>query len=145
MVLRAEAIRARLLKLEEVIGRLRSLREQPSQEIGPDLGTDWAVERGLQLGAEILFDVGNHVLSAHFGTAAADYEDILAQLGQRGVIDASVAARLRGLGGFRNLLVHAYLDLDPVKVLEHLERAPDDFDAFSRALRNWLSTQDLAG
>ena len=46
--------------------------------------------RGLQLGAEILFDVGNHILSAHFGVSATDYEDIIVQLGSHGVIDASL-------------------------------------------------------
>lgn len=42
----------------------------------------------------------------------------------------SIQARLRGLGGFRNLLVHGYLRLDPEKVAAHLGQAP--------AIRGWL-------
>lgn len=110
MVVRVEAIRARLLRLEEVIENLMALRERPTEEVAGDFRTAWARERGLQLGAEILFDVANHVLSAHFGTAAADYEDILGQLGRRGVIDAELVTRLCGLGGFRKILVHGYLE-----------------------------------
>lgn len=145
MVVRAEAIRARLLKLEEVTGHLVTLRELPAEETEGDFRDAWALERGLQLGAEVLFDVGNHLLSAHFGTAAADYEDILSQLGQRGVIDAELAIRLRGLGGFRNILVHGYLDLDADRVREHLQHAPEDFSAFARALREWLKAEGLDG
>ncbi|MBI1818212.1 MAG: DUF86 domain-containing protein [Deltaproteobacteria bacterium] len=60
----------------------------------------------LQLGAEIIFDIGNHILSAYFGTSAQDYEDILPQLATRGVIPEALHQRLKGLGGFRNILVH---------------------------------------
>ncbi|MGH7820581.1 MAG: DUF86 domain-containing protein, partial [Candidatus Binatia bacterium] len=70
------------------------------------LRDDWARERGLQLAAELLFDVGNHVLTAHFGVSAKDYEDVLEQLAAQGVIDTALRERFRGLGGFRNILVH---------------------------------------
>jgi uncharacterized protein YutE (UPF0331/DUF86 family) len=43
-----------------------------------------------------------------------------------------------GLGGFRNLLVHAYLDLDPERVWEILQRAPDRFERFGREMTTWL-------
>ena len=101
MTLRADALRARLLKLEEVLTRLEELREAPS---GEDFRQAWAVERGLQLAAEILFDVGNHILSSHFGVSAQDYEDVLVRLQGEHVIDDSLLERLRGRGGFRNIL-----------------------------------------
>ena len=99
----------------------------------------WAAERGLQLGAEIIFDIGNHILSAHFGVGAEDYEDIIVQLRACGVIDESVADRLQGLGGFRNILVHGYLRLLPDRVLEALATAPRDFARFAQAVRDWLA------
>src|SRR2546428_5532557 len=78
LVLRPEAIRQRLLRLEEVISRLEELRAVDARTLGRSFRDAWAIERGLQLGAEILFDVGNHILSAHFGGSATDYEDIIA-------------------------------------------------------------------
>ena len=80
MVLKPEAVRARLLKLEEVISRLGDLQ---SADLANDFRDAWAVERGLQLAAELVFDIGNHILSAHFGISAQDYEDILEQLSMR--------------------------------------------------------------
>lgn len=139
MVLRAESIRARLLKIEEVITHLQELQSLSGEDLSRDFRDAWAAERGLQLGAEVIFDLGNHILSAHFGTSAEDYEDILVQLGRRGVIGEGLQQRLRGLGGFRNLLVHGYLRLDPEKVAEHLERAPGIYGEFSREVRVWLA------
>jgi hypothetical protein len=59
VVLRPEAIRERLLRLEEVISRLEELRRAAPAAASESFRDAWASERGLQLGAEILFDVGN--------------------------------------------------------------------------------------
>ena len=98
----------------------------------------WAVERGLQLGAEILLDIGNHILSAQYGTTSDRYQDIIEQLASQGILDEGLHQRLRGLAGFRNILVHDYLRLDPDRVEEALAQAPQDFDDFARAIRRWL-------
>jgi len=138
MVMRADSLRARLLKLEEVIAHLQELGPLSAEELDRDFRTAWAAERGLQLGAEAIFDLGNHILSAHFGTSAEDYEDILVQLGRRGVLEPDLAARLQGLGGFRNLLVHGYLRLDSGKVAAHLSKAPQVFTELAQAVRLWV-------
>ena len=138
MVLRSDSVRERLLKLEEAASGLE--RILAARRPTPDLRDDWAIERGLQLGAEAVLDIGNHILSAHFGTSARDYEDIITRLGDVGVLPTHLRDRLRGLGGFRNILVHGYLSLDPARVGRFAEHAPADFRAFSVAIRAWLAT-----
>ena len=98
----------------------------------------WAVERGLQLAAEIALDVGNHILSAHFGVSATSYEDIVRRLGDLGVLPDDVRASIQGLGGFRDVLVHGYFALDETRVAEQLDVAPERFTAFAVAVRRWL-------
>ncbi|RMH18250.1 MAG: DUF86 domain-containing protein [Acidobacteria bacterium] len=142
MVLKPDSIVARLLKLEEVISGLEELRAEHRAGLPRNLRDLWSIERGLQLGAEILLDVGNHVLSASFGITAEDYEDILEQLARRRVIGAELYGRLKGLGGFRNVLVHMYLRIDPERVAQALDTAPELFTAFAAAVRAWLA--DLA-
>jgi uncharacterized protein YutE (UPF0331/DUF86 family) len=145
VVLRPEAIRERLLRLEEVISRLEDLGRARAARSPGDFRDAWAAERGLQLGAEIVLDVGNHILSAHFGVSAQDYEDIIAQLGAHGVIDDGLRDRLKGLGGFRNILVHGYLRLDPERVAEYLRASPSRLADFARAVRAWLATCERPG
>jgi len=137
VVLKPEALRARLLRLEEVVSRLDELRATGP---GGDFRDAWAVERGLQVAAEITFDVGNHILSARFGVSAANYEDILSGLARHQVLSTELRQRLDGLGGFRNLLVHDYLRLDPDRVRERLQRAPTDFSDFAREVGSWLDS-----
>jgi hypothetical protein len=54
------------LKLEEVIARLHKARQTDRATVRTNFREAWIAERGLQLGAEIILDIGNHVLSAHF-------------------------------------------------------------------------------
>jgi len=138
VVLRPDALRARLLKLEEVISGLEALASAGDSTPSPQRDR-WALERGLQLGAEIILDIGNHILSAHFGVAAADHEDVIAQLHAHGVIDDELRARLRGLGGFSNILVHDYARLDAARVASFAARAPTDFSSFAQGVRTWLA------
>ena len=138
MVLRPEALRERLLKLEEIISRLQEAGQSDRTTLRMNFRDAWIAERGLQLGAEVVFDIGNHLLSAHFGVSPKDYEDIIAQLAQYGVIDEALRARLKGLGGFRNVLVHGYLRVDPDRVADYLTKAPADFSEFARQIRDWL-------
>jgi uncharacterized protein YutE (UPF0331/DUF86 family) len=145
VVLRPEAIRERLLRLEEVISGLEELGRARTRVSGGDFRDTWAAERGLQLGAEIVLDVGNHILSAHFGVSAQDYEDIIAQLGAHGVIGDGLRERLKGLGGFRNILVHGYLRIDRERVAEYLRTGPSRFAEFARAIRAWLATAGRPG
>lgn len=142
MTVRPEAVHQRLLKLEEVISGLETLRES-SVEGEESFRDEWSIERGLQLGAEILLDIGNHLISAHYGASSSDYEDVLQRLEHHGVLPGDLRERLKGLGGFRNILVHAYLKLDREIVREHLDRAPEIFTAFAEAIRAWMTEHDL--
>lgn len=138
MVLRPDSLRERLLKLEEIVSQLEALGRLDGDALRDSVRTAWSAERGLQLGAEVVLDIGNHILSAHFGVTAQDYEDIITQLARHRVIDDAARRQLRGLGGFRNILVHGYLRIDPERVAGHLAKAPRDFTAFARQVRTWL-------
>jgi len=138
--LRVDAVEARLLRLEAVISELTRLAGTDPDRLQANLSEMWGVERGLQLGAEILLDIGNHILVAQYGVSAQEYRDIFKRLAERKVVSQSLAERLDGLAGFRNILVHGYLDLDPERVLENLRRAPKDFSELAREIRDWLGT-----
>lgn len=138
MVLRVEALRERLAKLEEVIGRLREVAQVDHDELARDFRAQWLAERGLELAAQAVLDIGNHILAGEFGQSAAEYESILGGLAERGVLSADLGRRLRGLGGFRNVLVHGYLGIDPEKVYAALQRAERDFTDFEAEILAWL-------
>jgi uncharacterized protein YutE (UPF0331/DUF86 family) len=137
MVFRTESIRERLKRLDEVIVRLSAHRGQSRDSFVRDLERQWIVERGFILAAECVADVAGHILSGRFGIQPQDHEDAVRRLGAEGVISADLTRRLRGLGGFRNLLVHEYLRIDPALVHESLERL-DDLRDFVAEVIAWL-------
>ena len=141
MTLRPAAIEARLRRLQHVIRRLRRYRAQGAKRLDDDEDLQWLVERGLQLGAEIVLDVGNHILASAFGRPAETYEDILRGLAAEGVVSTDLRDELAGLGGFRNILVHDYLDIDLAVVAAALENAPERFERFAREIHAWLAAR----
>ncbi|MGB8299394.1 MAG: DUF86 domain-containing protein [Polyangia bacterium] len=134
MVVRREALCERIAGLRAACSRLAELGTRPTT----DSATEWAAERGLQIAAQAVFDIGNHVLAGGFAERPADYAAIPGMLCGRGVIGPELEARLRGLAGFRNLLVHDYARVDPKQVREMLETRLPDLAAFADAVEEWL-------
>ncbi len=138
MPVRPEIVRSKLLDISEALGRLRSWLPVTVDRLEQDIMLRWAVEHGLHLAAEALFDAGNHVLAGEFQESPDEYREILPRLAARGVISAETAKRLESLAGFRNVLVHDYASVDLARVHAGLGRL-DDFEAFVADVEAWLS------
>lgn len=142
MTLRPRAVEARLRRLHQVAGRLRRYRERGADALRNDEDLQWLMERGLHLGCEILLDVGNHVLASAFSRTPETYEQILDGLAAEAVLSTAVRAELSGIGGFRNVLLHGYLDIDPDRVIAALARAPERFESFAAEIHRWLAARE---
>ncbi len=137
MALKADLVRRKLLSIEQAVGRLRAWQPITEERLATDLLLQWAVERGLHVASEALFDAGNHILAGAFAETADRYADVPVRLVARGVLSTTTGARLRGLAGFRNVLVHDYAAVDLARVAAACARL-DDFDAFVRDVELWL-------
>jgi uncharacterized protein YutE (UPF0331/DUF86 family) len=137
MTVEPDVVRRKLLEIEETLGHLRSWSPVTVEALESDRRLRWAVERGLQVAAEALFDVGAHVLAAEFRETADEYRDIPRRLAARQVLSPATAQSLDGLAGFRNVLVHDYADVDLERVVAGLARL-GDFDAFVADVERWL-------
>jgi uncharacterized protein YutE (UPF0331/DUF86 family) len=136
VVVRADVLRRKLREIDDATALLRSWGIT-LERLHQDRQLRWATERGLQVAAEAVFDAGAHILSAEFQEAVDEYREIPTRLGARGVVTTATAARLKGLAGFRNVLVHDYAEVDLRRVYAALERL-DDFDAFVADVVRWL-------
>jgi uncharacterized protein YutE (UPF0331/DUF86 family) len=145
VTLRPSAIRERLRKLREILTNLRELRKVPREEFVASYRHYWLAERGLHLAAEAVFDAGNHILSGSFNAHPSDYEDVVEKLAVHKVISWDLRERLRGLGGFRNILVHAYLDIDEGRVYETLRDELEAFELLARDLEAFLEEDTETG
>jgi uncharacterized protein YutE (UPF0331/DUF86 family) len=139
LILRAATVRQRLLKLRQIVRNLEEVRATPREEFIASYRHYWLAERGLQLAAETVFDTGSHLLAGRFNVYPEDYEDVIRLLAVHGVVSAHTRGRLTGLGGFRNVLVHQYLDIDEERVYAHLQEGLEDFSRFAAEIETFLA------
>ncbi|CAN5227756.1 hypothetical protein BH23ACT9_BH23ACT9_27710 [soil metagenome] len=88
----------------------------------------------VQTTAQACIDLAGHVIASEGFRTPADYADSFTVLADEGVIDESIAARLRGLAGMRNLIVHLYAEVDDQRVASEATAGLDDIDAFARVV-----------
>ena len=141
MTVEPDVVRRKLLEIGETTAHLRSWAPVTIEQLEKSQQLRWAVERGLQIAAEALFDTGAHILAAEFQEAVDEYQQIPRRLLARGVLSSTTASRLKGLAGFRNVLVHEYAEIDLERVHAGLERL-GDFDAFVADVEQWLQATD---
>lgn len=137
-MIRAEVIRKRLNKLDEYLAILQGLRSYTFEEFSANPERYGSAERFLQLAIETLIDLGNHVIAQlRLGTVEW-YSDIPRLLQEAGYISPEVRENWMRMIGFRNVLVHDYLDVDRKLVYEVLQRRLGDFEALRKVFAGLL-------
>jgi uncharacterized protein YutE (UPF0331/DUF86 family) len=107
----AAVIRRHLAALREALGNLQRHKGRAASELRANADLRWTVERGLQLCVQNVLDVASHLVAAR-GLDAPDYATAIDKLAEIGVLPTEFAGGLRALAGFRNVLVHGYLQVD---------------------------------
>ncbi len=122
MVYRPESVLRRLEKLRQYFEDLGRWRRLTLADYLSDRQTRYTVERLLHLCSEAILDILDHVLSSRHDVVSDSFEDVLANASARGLISARLARQLKGIGGFRNVLAHGYLDISDEEVHRNLRK-----------------------
>jgi uncharacterized protein YutE (UPF0331/DUF86 family) len=127
-------------KLSFIETRLSELRAlaHPDQ-LETDIKERRFVEHTLQICIQAIQDVASHIVADERLGEPETNAELLRRLGERGWIRPELATSLRGLIGFRNILVHAYAEVD-VRILRDVtENRLGDLRAFVDAIRARLT------
>jgi uncharacterized protein YutE (UPF0331/DUF86 family) len=133
-----EVIRKRLQKLDEYLAILRGLQRYTLETFLKDPERYGSAERFLQLAIETLLDIGNHVIAELQLGAVDHYRDVPALLAQEGYLDHALEEKWVRMIGFRNILVHDYLDVDRRIVYRALHEDLEDLEALRRVFAQFL-------
>ena len=98
-----------------------------------------AGESYLRRALEALLDLGRHVLAKGFGLPVPEYAAIAERLGEKGVLTAESAARLKLMAGYRNRMVHDYDVVAPPELYEILTERVGEIDQVTDSIRSWLA------
>lgn len=132
-----ETVTARLGRLAELIDQLERTRAGGLDVYLANAELRAATERRLQLAEQSCIDIGAHVVSEINAPPPGDYAAIFSSLADAGELDRDLASRLMQAARQRNLLVHAYLDIDDRKLFQSLEHL-DDLRAFAEVVEGML-------
>ncbi|MBI5709226.1 MAG: DUF86 domain-containing protein [Candidatus Eisenbacteria bacterium] len=135
----AAVVRRHLLAIDEALQTLRLHQGKPIETLASDREERWVVERGLQLCTQNALDVATH-LAAGAGRDVPDYGTAIDRMGELGVLPREFVARFRPIAGFRNVIVHGYLDVDLGTVHRLLNERLDDFAEFVRHADRYLAS-----
>lgn len=89
-----------------------------------------ACERLLQISIECVIDISLLLVRGLRLGTPADEEDALAKLERKKIISKDLFTRLKGMKGFRNVLVHRYAQINDEKAYDALEKNLGDFEEF---------------
>lgn len=131
-------VRRRLRRLDEIVSRLSALASEGEEVFLNDDMRQAAAERLLQVGIQIVLDIGAHVLSERGVLDWEEYRQIPERLAAENVISAALADRLAMAAGQRNLLVHLYLEVDPALIFATLTNDLATFERFATAILTLL-------
>jgi uncharacterized protein YutE (UPF0331/DUF86 family) len=130
-------VRRHLASPERALRNLERHRGTPADRLRADPDLLWSVEHGLQLCAQNALDIATH-LAAAAGLDSPTCAGAIDRLSELGVLPGDFAARFRAIAGFRNVLVHGYLEVD-LGVLERvLDQGLGDFAEFSAHVERYL-------
>ena len=137
-MVRAEIIRKRLNKLDEYIAILRRLQKYTFEDFMADPERYGSAERFLHLAIEAITDMGNHIIADLELGVVNSYSDIPAIIAQKGYLSPDLEEKWIRMIGFRNTLVHEYIDIDRRIVHEVLQNNIDDFEELKKVFAQFL-------
>jgi uncharacterized protein YutE (UPF0331/DUF86 family) len=95
-------------------------------------------KRYLQLAIQAVLDISHHIVADRSLQLPADSKSLFDLLARQKVISKKLSTKLAAMAGFRNVLVHEYLEIDRRRVYRALTSELRDFESFIRAVTRLL-------
>jgi uncharacterized protein YutE (UPF0331/DUF86 family) len=131
-----------LKRLEKALQILEQSSKTTFEElVGNDVLLS-AVERNFQVAIECILDIGNHIIAEKGFVSPDDNEDIVRILGEEGIIPSDFAGHIKGITGFRNILVHEYTGIDYGLLYDYLVHRLNDFREFAKYISIYLQKEN---
>jgi uncharacterized protein YutE (UPF0331/DUF86 family) len=93
-------------------------------------------ERALQIIAQAILDIGNHLIAHHGWGKPESYREVITILVKRNIIHKQHQSELEGLAGLRNILVHDYLTIKPNLIFDDIRNGIEAIEYFLEVMIN---------
>lgn len=117
---------------------LQQIQKYYAQDTGVPFEADFlkqdAIAMNIQRVCELAIDLANHTIKKKKLGLPKDSRDSFALLCKAGLINVDLRTTLQAMVGFRNILVHAYQELDLNIMVEIIERRITELPAFANTI-----------
>lgn len=137
-MVRPEVIRRRLQQFGEHLEILQRFQRYDLEAFMSDPEHYGGAERFLQLVIEASLDMGSHILAHQNLGAIEQSRDIPRRFFEHGHISEDLEQRWIRMIGFRNILVHEYLEIDRTVVHDVLCNRLTDLDDLKQVFARFL-------
>lgn len=131
---------SRLSALEGYLAKLEAFARYSREEFLGDEDVHHLAERYLHLACECMLDVAQHVISDMGYRQPEGYRDTMDVLREEGLFDEDLTERLKGWIGFRNILVHLYVEIDHGVSYQAIAEELGDLKAFASRMASLLES-----
>ena len=128
-------------KLNVCLKKLEPFKAKKKGEIIRDPYMQDIIERNLEVAAQAAIDIANRIISIEGLEKPRDYYEAIIRLGEADVLPMNFAEKLAPIAGFRNILVHDYMDINWDEVYTNLHQLYD-LEQFADYVRHWMKGQD---
>lgn len=134
-----ERVTRLLARVRADIAALRLQAERPPEQLIADDTALAATKYRLITAIEGCTRAAHHIITSEGWDVADTNAGAIRELARKGVLTQGLGEVVSSAAGFRNVLVHQYVDVDDSKVVEHLARL-DDLDDFVVSVLQWLES-----
>lgn len=128
----------KLNSMQRYVNYLRSVQGTGKNSLDEDYGLRSSVERNFHLAIESAIGIGEIIISKEGLERPEDYRSVFLILGRHGVLPVDFAEAFSRAAGFRNILVHAYDDVDLDMLYDFLTEKLTDFDDFAKHIARYI-------
>lgn len=137
-MVRPEVVRRRLEQLGEYLTILERYRRYDLDEFLAEPERYGSAERFLQLAIEATLDMGSHIIADENLGSVEQSRDIPRRFREHGLITEGLEQRWIRMIGFRNILVHEYLEVDRTVVHDVVCNSLQDLADVRRTFAGFL-------
>jgi len=132
-------VTVRIAKIREYVALLRKIRGLADERhFVSDPLIYGNAERYLQLAIQAVLDISHHIVADRSLPLPADSKSLFDLLARQKVVSKALSTKLAAMAGFRNVLVHEYLEIDRHRVYNALTTDLRDFERFVRSVTRLL-------
>ncbi|MHA1734676.1 MAG: type VII toxin-antitoxin system HepT family RNase toxin [Promethearchaeota archaeon] len=128
--------RRKISRLLRNLEYLRKIREMSVETFLGDYGTILATLHAVQESSQVVIDLAFHICAHNKLHEPTTYREVFKILASNGLLEESVAAKLERWAGLRNLIAHAYGNVDEERLFNIVIEDLADFDLFMRAVED---------